>query len=250
MSDAPPIARPQETAQPVSSPAQHDLPRRPSISPDQARPPPTRAAETIAPPPAPYRGPSIGGLNDRGEAVGVMPRGAGLPTIQVTSSLPKKRQHDENNGQPNAKKVCDDHARDCGAHSTTVNNPQPHSTKTADSNAPRNDLDTATTRFGSGVHTRTEGAKSAAAADRPVSNGSTWLDPALTAAAAVRRAWSQRIWGGTQTGGDGRSKGQCSRRNSRVTFHLTNDAGTGADDGAKEESAGRSVHTEKAGGRA
>ena len=213
MSDAPPIARPQETAQPVSSPAQHDLPRRPNITPDQARPPPTRAAETIAPPPAPYRGPSIGGLNDRGETVGLMPRGSGLPTIQVTSSLPKKRQHDENNGQPNAKKVCDDHARDCGAHSTTVNNPQPHSTKTADSNAPRNDLDTATTRFGSGVHTRTEGAKSAAAADRPVSNGSTWLDPALTAAAAVRRAWSQRIWGETQTGGDGWSKGQCSRRN-------------------------------------
>lgn len=66
---------------------------------------PTEMDEKPAAPPAPYRGPSIGGLNERGEAVGVMPRGSSTPTIQSTSGTAKKRHLDGNEGLPDAKKA-------------------------------------------------------------------------------------------------------------------------------------------------
>lgn len=65
---------------------------------------------TDAPGPAvPYRGPGIGGINERGEAYGIQTRDA-IPTIQATTatpSVPKKRarDNDDDDGRAAAKKV-------------------------------------------------------------------------------------------------------------------------------------------------
>lgn len=63
--------------------------------------------DTSVPPPRPYRGAGIGGLNERGEVVSTMPRGAGPPIIQSTAGpAGKKRSRDGgDDGRMNAKKV-------------------------------------------------------------------------------------------------------------------------------------------------
>ncbi|KAK0733658.1 RNA helicase-like protein [Lasiosphaeria miniovina] len=65
------------------------------------------APRPLAPPTMPYRGPSIGGLNEKGEVVPVAPRGGGLPVIQTTApGAGKKRPlEDGDDKEPNAKKV-------------------------------------------------------------------------------------------------------------------------------------------------
>ncbi|KAL1843896.1 hypothetical protein VTJ49DRAFT_6839 [Mycothermus thermophilus] len=61
--------------------------------------------ETIVPPTLPYRGEGIGGINERGEVVSMMPRAGGAPIIQSTSGpAGKKRKGDGDDGQANAKK--------------------------------------------------------------------------------------------------------------------------------------------------
>lgn len=64
----------------------------------------SRSSEPF-PPTIPYRGQGIGGLDGRGEAVQVVQRNAGPPTIQTTTST--KKRHLEDGGQPDPKKVCD-----------------------------------------------------------------------------------------------------------------------------------------------
>ncbi|KAK0633290.1 SEN1 N terminal-domain-containing protein [Immersiella caudata] len=91
----------QRGQQPIPSPTdQQTLSRRPILPSHTASA--SRIPE-VAPPTGPYRGPSIGGLNERGEAVNIAPRGAGPPMIQSTSGA-KKRHLDANDGQPSAKK--------------------------------------------------------------------------------------------------------------------------------------------------
>jgi len=85
---------------------QQSLARRPSLPTHPL--PAARMPESTAPvvlPTGPYRGPSIGGLNERGEAVNITPRGGGPPMIHATGSTAKKRHLDVNEGLPNAKKV-------------------------------------------------------------------------------------------------------------------------------------------------
>ncbi|KAK4102063.1 hypothetical protein N658DRAFT_424144 [Parathielavia hyrcaniae] len=62
---------------------------------------------TAAPPPVPYRGTGIGGLNERGEATSILPRGGGAPIIQSTAgSAGKKRPRDSNDdSRPSKKKM-------------------------------------------------------------------------------------------------------------------------------------------------
>ncbi|SPQ19663.1 bc50827a-d072-4c71-b1bd-e443da840486 [Thermothielavioides terrestris] len=72
-------------------------------------PRPYQDEETTAPPPLPYRGTGIGGLNERGEVTAIMPRGAGPPMIQsTTGSAGKKRQRDNDDGHASTKKASDD----------------------------------------------------------------------------------------------------------------------------------------------
>ncbi|KAK4125016.1 hypothetical protein N657DRAFT_632934 [Parathielavia appendiculata] len=81
-----------------------------SNTPAQQTAPPTGGdghEESTAPPPVPYRGTGIGGLNERGEATSILPRGGGAPVIQsTTGSAGKKRPRDNNDdSRPSAKKI-------------------------------------------------------------------------------------------------------------------------------------------------
>ena len=93
MTDAPEI--PKNTAgapaQGVSAPAKRHVPEAATASPT-----------------LPYRGTGIGGLNERGEATSIAPRGGGAPVIQSTAgSVGKKRPRESNDdGRSTAKKVC------------------------------------------------------------------------------------------------------------------------------------------------
>ncbi|KAK4145391.1 SEN1 N terminal-domain-containing protein [Dichotomopilus funicola] len=62
---------------------------------------------TPAPAALPYRGSGIGGLNERGEATTMLPRGGGAPIIQSTAgSAGKKRARDDHDdGRPGPKKA-------------------------------------------------------------------------------------------------------------------------------------------------
>ncbi|KAK1758566.1 SEN1 N terminal-domain-containing protein [Echria macrotheca] len=109
MPDAPPIS-PQQLDQDKQSPegavpaTSAPVPHAPSSkpSPDAHPAAPTARAEDRST--VPHR-PSLGGLNERGEAVQGAPRGAGHPMIQTSSSSGKKRQLESDGGQPGAKKV-------------------------------------------------------------------------------------------------------------------------------------------------
>ena len=66
------------------------------------------AQQTTAPPTLPYRGTGIGGLNERGEVVSMVPQGGGAPVIQSTTagSAGKKRARDaQDDGRSAMKKV-------------------------------------------------------------------------------------------------------------------------------------------------
>ncbi|KAK0655975.1 SEN1 N terminal-domain-containing protein [Cercophora newfieldiana] len=134
---------------------QQALARRPSSSSHQA--PAPRMSEATAPPVGPYRGPSIGGLNNRGEAVNVVPRGSGPPPILPTSSTAKKRHLDANEGLPTAKKV----------------------------------LNTTSTCLRYSTPESTEGATGAPTTDRPFGYGSAWVGPAIS---AISPGSTWRIW--------------------------------------------------------
>ena len=60
-----------------------------------------------ASPTLPYRGTGIGGLNERGEATSIAPRGGGAPVIQSTAGAAGKKRARESNddGRSSAKKV-------------------------------------------------------------------------------------------------------------------------------------------------
>ncbi|KAL2020987.1 hypothetical protein VTK56DRAFT_7761 [Thermocarpiscus australiensis] len=122
----PPAIRPQEAGQDVDvdmpdapsvaqrsdSPPreQHSVPSKPGTTPAHQSLGTTRASaneETAPPPTLPYRGTSIGGLDERGEVLPLAPRGAGPPVIQSTvGSGGKKRPRDGNDeGRLGKKKV-------------------------------------------------------------------------------------------------------------------------------------------------
>lgn len=95
MTDAPEIPRPSASTSKPGTPAQQLAPSTPY------------GQETTAPPPLPYRGTGIGGLNERGEATSVAPRGGGAPVIQSTAGSAGKKRPRENNddGRSNMKKA-------------------------------------------------------------------------------------------------------------------------------------------------
>ncbi|KAK3363521.1 SEN1 N terminal-domain-containing protein [Lasiosphaeria hispida] len=84
-----------------SSSGQSQYGSMPRFDPAPAAPLPRRP-ESIAPPTLPYRGPSIGGLNERGETVALAPRGAGAPVIQT--GTPKKRPFESGGTEQSSKK--------------------------------------------------------------------------------------------------------------------------------------------------
>lgn len=104
MADGPPI--PQRTASPRIQVAPTSKPGTPAQ--DELITTKSHADDEIAAPPTlPYRGTGIGGLNERGEVIGMIPQGGRPPMIQsTTASAGKKRPRDSNDeGRSSTKKV-------------------------------------------------------------------------------------------------------------------------------------------------